>query len=197
MTTDNFRKHTTKNPLQRFLINVFLNSLIKELRNINPSTVLDVGCGEGFTLSRIEKENIGKKLEGIELQQEAVVLGNNMHPNLTLKQGDIYQLPYEDNSFDVVLCSEVLEHLEYPEKAMEEIFRVTKKYCIITVPNEPFFRIANFLRGKNILRLGNDIEHIQHWSFVGIRKLVQKYFYVKTSKLPFPWTIVVGKKQLE
>ena len=95
----------------------------------------------------------------------------------------------------MVLCSEVLEHLEYPEQAMKELQRVARKYCIITVPNEPFFRMANFLRGKNLSRWGNDIEHIQHWSARGILKFVGTYFSVRTMRTPFPWTIVVGEKQ--
>jgi|APSaa5957512622_1039677.scaffolds.fasta_scaffold03649_6 ubiquinone/menaquinone biosynthesis C-methylase UbiE len=194
MTTDNFRKHTTNNPLQKFLINRFFTLLIKELKYINPDTILDVGCGEGFTLEKIRKNNIGKDLEGIDFGQQAVDLGKKTYPHLKLKQGDIYQLPYENNSFDLVLCSEVLEHLEYPEKAMKEIYRVTKKYCVITVPNEPFFRLANLLRGKNISRWGNDIEHIQHWSVRGIMSFVRGYFKVKAVRTSFPWTIVVSGK---
>lgn len=195
MTTDNFRKHTTKNPLQKFLIDAFFKALMAELKRLNPDTILDVGCGEGFILEKLREAHIGKEMEGVDLQARAIALGQQMHPQLTLKQGNIYHLPYADGSFDVVLCSEVLEHLEYPERAMKELQRVAGKYCIITVPNEPLFRMANFLRGKNLSRWGNDIEHIQHWSARGILKFVSTYFSVRTMRTPFPWTIVVGEKQ--
>lgn len=194
MTTDNFRKHTTKNPLQRYFINAFFEILIEELRKLNPDTILDVGCGEGFGLARIHAANIGKELYGIDFLERAIILGMDIHPYLSLRQGDIYNLPYKNDSFDVVLCSEVLEHLEHPQKAIKELQRVSKKHCIITVPNEPIFRIANFLRGKNLSRWGNDIEHIQHWSSGGIVKFVQKYFSIQEKRTPFPWTLVVGRK---
>lgn len=194
MTTDNFRKHTAKNPLQKLLIDRFSRALITELKNVRPNTILDVGCGEGFMLERIRMSGIGQTAEGVDFSQKAIKLGHEIHPTLMLRQGDIYQLPYADNSFDTVLCSEVLEHLEYPEKAMKELQRVSSKQCIITVPHEPFFRIANFLRGKNVSRWGNDIEHIQHWSANGIANLVRKYFTVSKVRTSFPWTMIVGEK---
>jgi ubiquinone/menaquinone biosynthesis C-methylase UbiE len=193
-TTDNFRKHTTRNPLQRFFIDRFLDVLVKELRKIHPKTVLDVGCGEGFTLARIRKADIGKHLEGVDFLDTAIALGKKAHPYLSLKQGTIYKLPYKDNSFDVVLCTEVLEHLDNPEKAVAELHRVTRRYGIISVPNEPIFRIANFVRGKNWSRWGNDIEHIQHWSTKGIIRFVSKYFTVRVVRTPFPWTMLVVEK---
>lgn len=195
MATDNYLKHTSKNPLQKFLINRFYSSLLNELIKIVPSSILDVGCGEGFTLARIRNAGIKAVLEGVDIRPEAINLGQKLNPELTLRTGNIYQLPYADNSFDAVLCSEVLEHLDDPERALAELRRVIRKYCIISVPNEPLFRIANFLRGKNITRLGNDIEHIQHWSSRGIADLIGNYFSIKTIRTPFPWTVVVGEKR--
>ena len=50
--------------------------------------------------------------------------------------GDIHELPLEDNSVDVILCSAVLEHVEEPQRAVKEMYRVLKKggYCFIYVP---------------------------------------------------------------
>lgn len=194
MTTDNYKKYTIKNPFQRFLINRFFNTLKNEFKNLKPYSILDVGCGEGFILEHLRQEGVSTRLEGVEYNKHSIFLGKQLHPHITIREGDIYQLPYENNSFDVVLCSEVLEHLEYPEKALVELNRVARKYAIITVPNEPYFRIANFLRGKNLFRFGNDIEHIQHWSKRDIKNLVKQYFEVKNIKTSFPWTIVIGNK---
>jgi ubiquinone/menaquinone biosynthesis C-methylase UbiE len=193
MHTDNYRKHTTKNPLQRFLINTFFDELINEIQKLNPDAILDAGCGEGFTLERLHHKGIGNILEGVDFQ-EVVMLGKEIHPHLKLKIGNIYELPFADNTFDCVICTEVLEHLKSPVQALKELYRVTKKYCVITVPNEPFFRTANFLRGKNISRWGNDIDHIQHWSKRGIVKLLENHFKIKNVRTPFPWTIVVVER---
>lgn len=194
-TTDNYKKHTTKSFLQRILIGRFFSTLINEVAVLQPDTVLDVGCGEGFTLQRLKNNNIGKHLEGVDFLDTAVKIGQKIHPTLHLKQGNIYNLPYKDKSFDVVMCTEVLEHLEEPEKALKELARISKKYCIISVPHEPWFMLGNFLRGKNISRWGNDIEHIQHWTSGGIKKLVGKYFTVLDVKKPLPWTLLVAKKR--
>lgn len=194
MTTDNFKKHTTTKVLQKFLINRFFNTLLGELTLIKPATILDVGCGEGFTLERLRKAGIGEKTIGVDFLDRAIKIGKEVHPHLDLRQGNVYHLDFPDNSFDYVMCLEVLEHLEHPEKALAELHRVAKKGCVISVPREPLFRLANFARGKNLSRWGNDIEHIQHWSSGGIAKLVGTYFKVDQIRKPFPWTIIVGKK---
>lgn len=194
LITDNLKKHTSKNPLQKYLINNFLKTLLKEAGKPKPQSVLDVGCGEGFTLQKLRENKIGEKLVGIDFSDRAIQIGKKLNPGISLKPGTIYDIPFKDNSFDLVICSEVLEHLEHPEKALLELRRVTKKNCIISVPHEPWFMLANFLRGKNISRLGNDIEHIQHWSKDEINETVKKYLEVTAIKNPFPWTLLVAKK---
>jgi len=196
MATDNFRKHVSRNPLQKFLINRFFNALMQEARNLRSTSILDAGCGEGFTLERFRLAGIGVHLEGVDLSPGAIDLGRTLHPHLALTQGSVYQLPYADSAFDFVVCTEVLEHLERPRDALTELLRVAKRYIIITVPHEPLFQIANLLRGKNISRWGNDIEHIQHWSARGIVEMVGGACRIKTVRTPFPWTLVVGEKRI-
>jgi len=97
----------------------------------------------------------------------------------------------------MVLCTEVLEHLENPEKGLKELIRVSSKYILLSVPNEPFFMLENLVRLKNVSRLGNDIEHINHWTFFGFRKFLKKH-NVKIIKyyapLPLPLLIVLVQK---
>ncbi len=193
--TDNYRKHKTSSSLQRKLLNIFTDTLVEEVRKLNPQSILDVGCGEGFTLERLRTEGIGKKLEGVDYLDRAVELGMKEHPELTLKQGSIFDLKYKDNSFDVVICSEVLEHIENPAEGLKELVRVSKKYCILSVPNEPFFMGGNFIRGKNLSRFGNDIEHINHWTFWQFKKFVGSELKINVVKYPVPWTLIVAEKR--
>lgn len=191
----NFIKHTSKNPIQKFLIKKFYASFISLAKPLKIESILDAGCGEGFTMDKLLKNEVGKRIEGIEYEKNAIDFGKKLFPNLIIKQGSVYELPYKDNSFDLIVCTEVLEHLEDPTKALKEILRVSKKYLIISVPNEPLFMISNFLRGKNLSRLGNDIEHINHWNPLSLKKyLTQNRIQVKKIKLPFPWIVVLGEK---
>lgn len=195
-TTDNYRKHTSKNPIQKALLENFFKTLVSIVSPLNPKNILDVGCGEGFTLHRLREKNIGEELEGIDFLKTAIEIGKKQYPDLTLKEGSIYDLSYKDNSFDLVLCTEVLEHLVDPQKALRELARVSKKYLLLSVPNEPWFMLANFIRGKNLLRCGNDIEHINHWSSSGFVRFVKKTVKVSVAvkKQPFPWTMALLEK---
>lgn len=77
---------------------------------------------------------------------------------------------------------------------MKELIRVSKKYLVLSVPQEPLFMMGNLLRGKNVKRLGNDIEHINHWSNRGFVRFVGKYLKVKQNITPLPWTLLVTEK---
>jgi 2-polyprenyl-3-methyl-5-hydroxy-6-metoxy-1,4-benzoquinol methylase len=195
--TDNYKKHTHKNPIQRFLLANFFRNLVSLTKAKTVDSILDVGCGEGFTLNRLKENGIGKKLEGIEYLQAAIDLGKKTYPDIKITKGNIYELPYKDNSFDLVLCTEVLEHLEKPQAAVKELVRVSKKYLVISVPNEPFFMLAQLIRGKNWSRLGNDIEHINHWTMFGFSTFIKKNSRVKilAKRFPFAWTMLLLEKK--
>ncbi|OGH42339.1 MAG: hypothetical protein A3H79_01135 [Candidatus Levybacteria bacterium RIFCSPLOWO2_02_FULL_36_8b] len=191
----NFVKHTSKNPIQKFLINNFYSSLISLIKPLGIESILDAGCGEGFTIDKLKENGIGKKIEGVEYSKDAILLGKKLFPNLIIKQGSTYELPYKDNSFNLVICTEVLEHLEKPSEALKEILRVSGKYLIISVPNEPLFMLSNLLRGKNLSRFGNDVGHINHWSPLSLKRyLTQNKVRVKKIRVPFPWIVILGEK---
>lgn len=189
MRTDNYVKHTSGNPLKKFFISNFYKTLLSQIKNLKIESVLDAGCGEGFTLNKLRENKIGKIHEGIDYSKEAIYLGKKAYPNLHILQGNIYDLKYKDNSFDLVICSEVLEHLEDPQKALKELSRVSKKYILLSVPNEPFFYFFNYTQW------GKDIGHINKWTFLGFKRLTQKEkLKIISLKLPFPWTIVLVEK---
>lgn len=191
----NYQKHQTTNPIQRFLLDRFNKRLVEYIRDCRDvHNILDVGCGEGFSLSLIKKSGILATLSGIDASRVALALGKKEFPDLDLSHGDIYKLKAKDRAFDLVLCTEVLEHLTYPDKALEELKRVSRKYVIISVPHEPWFMLANFLRGKYLSRFGNHPEHINHWTRGGIARLLTSHGYtILRISNPFAWTIVLAK----
>lgn len=195
METTNYTKHSSTNPIQKKLIDNFYNTFIKILKPLDVESILDVGCGEGITLDRLRKEAIGKELSGIDYSDDALKIGKKIYPDLNLKKGDIYDIKEKDNSYDLVIATEVLEHLEDPEKALKELIRVSRKYVLLSVPNEPFFIGANFLRGKYIKNFGNHPEHINHWTFIGFEKFLKKNgLKIIKKKYPFAWTLILASK---
>jgi 2-polyprenyl-3-methyl-5-hydroxy-6-metoxy-1,4-benzoquinol methylase len=194
-TTSNLLKHQSSNPVQQYLITKFYSELLMLIKHTGARKILDVGCGEGFTLSKLKEKGIGKNNIGVDYSEKSLAIGHKLFPKLELKQDSIYNLHFNKNTFDLVLCTEVLEHLEKPNKALSELIRVTKKYLLFSVPNEPWFRLSNLARGKNISRWGNDIEHINHWSRQSFLKLLDNQgISVLKTITPFPWIIVLGIK---
>lgn len=102
---------------------------IKQQLPINEKTsVLDVGSGNGYFAQYFDQD----------CQLTALDLSSNQlqyNPAKNKKVGSAYELPYQDNSFDIVFTSNLLHHLDEPEKAVKEMHRVSKKYVVINEPN--------------------------------------------------------------
>ena len=195
MTTSNLLKHTSHNPLQQLLIRNYYQRLIALLKKLPVVSILDAGCGEGFTLNRMRSERIGKQLSGIDNSTAALKLAIKIHPRFHYTAGNIYKLPYPAGKFDLVICTEVLEHLQYPVTAVNEVKRVSQKYCLFSVPHEPWFRLVNFFRGKYISTWGNHPENIQHWSKMSFSRLISQTGLKLIAEITaFPWLIILAKK---
>ncbi len=124
-------------------------SLAENIMRVLPSSfsnVIDIGCGEGYLLCRINnlmnnrkymnKEPQKEILFGLDLTEGRVKTTRKNLDSALLLRGEILHLPFQDNAFDVVICSELLEHIEDYKKAIDELIRITKNKLIITVPNE-------------------------------------------------------------
>lgn len=95
--------------------------------------VLDLGCGPGF-LAPACKPNAAV-FTGMDFSQEAIAMASELFPGATFRCGDITKpLPFTDRSFDTVVCSETLEHVEDPHQVVLEMGRVSCRYLVMTVP---------------------------------------------------------------
>jgi len=180
----NYKKYNSKNPLMGVVISNFMKNLKETavpLKNIN--NVIDIGCGEGFVINCLNYP----KITGVDISRNALRIAKEKNPECEFCSGSICDISFKENSFDLVIATEVLEHLDKPDLALQEIRRITKNYCIISVPNEPYFRAMNFLRGKNLTRFGNDPEHVQNWSSGKFVSLIILMFWKFEGRFPGLW----------
>lgn len=189
----NWQKYKNRNPLQRLLINRFLDTVAELVVPLRVTTVLDAGSGEGFVSQRVLGVVPHARITAVDLDLQALERGRKHHSDITFTFGDIIDLPFGDNSFDLVLCTEVLEHLDRPERALAELCRVSRRYCLISVPREPLFCLMNLARGKNISRLGSDADHRNLWTPRQFRRFAARQLDLVESRYPLPWQVYVAR----
>ncbi len=190
-THGNYQKYTNPNPVQQVLIRHFLHAVHDILVRVAPRRVLDVGCAEGFVSGHALSSLPHTHVIGVDVDTYALQRAGHLHPKMQRVVGDALHLPLADKSADLVLCTEVLEHIPAPEQALAELTRVARTYLLLSVPWEPWFRVANLLRLKNISRLGDDPEHVNHWTGRAFRRFVREFGHVEVHRVAFPWQIAL------
>lgn len=155
-------------------------------RYVTGDFIVDVGCGEGITLEKLLKAFPGKKIWGVDAEAENIAICNTH--NLPVMAGDVYQLPFEDGSVDCVLFSEVIEHLDTPEKALLEFYRVLRPggRIIIIFPNDFIFKVSRILTGM-IKEAFYDPGHVMQWTPGKIRRALDLsgFSMLSARSLPF------------
>lgn len=193
-----YDKYNTKNPVARYLLNSFLNSastFLLQIKN-DVDSITEVGCGEGHLANHIHSLGITEKISCCDFSEQVIEIAkmNYQNANIRFYKKDIYHVGSEERA-DLIVCCEVLEHLEEPQKALEKIASIAGKYCLLSVPNEPLWKVLNLCRGRYVRHLGNTPGHINHWNCHRFVDLISQYFEVTGIKKPLPWTMVLCKKR--
>jgi len=189
-----YDKYHSKNPIVKHIMGGFHSSLIDLVRKADPRTIHEIGCGEGYWVLKWAQQGIAAR--GCDFSSQVIDMARkNAEANCLSAQmfdvRSIYEVEPERDSADLIVCCEVLEHLEHPEKGLQALRRITKKSLIVSVPDEPLWRILNLARGKYVSHMGNTPGHIQHWSRTGFIKLASTYFDVVETRLPLPWIMLL------
>ncbi|HNP07881.1 MAG TPA: methyltransferase domain-containing protein [Cyclobacteriaceae bacterium] len=193
-----FDKYGSSNPIVRKIMNGFDRELNKLVERVNPKDLHEVGCGEGYWIIQWYLRGINARgsdfsTQVINMAKENAV--KNSLPEKLFSVRSIYDFDEEEDRAELIVCCEVLEHLENPEAALLNLQKITGKYVIISVPREPIWRILNMMRAKYLAELGNTPGHIQHWTKNGIVKLAANYFDVVEISTPFPWTMMLCRSR--
>lgn len=149
----------SKNPFRRnpFVLGRYLKiiSIIKQHFGLplEDKIVLDVGCGDGVLASMLSQQ--GFQSSGIDYSHEAIKfakLKTKDEKKIDFVQGSAYALPWPDDTFDIIVSSEVIEHLTDISTFLKEMIRVVKTDGIIVISTPIRFT-----------ELPLDTEHVAEW----------------------------------
>jgi len=191
-TGNSYDKYASTNPIEKRLMAGFFTCLDDLLPDREPERVLEVGMGEGEVSERIRRRYPDTQVIGLDLPDPELARSWK-EKGLIGAYADIAALPFPDDSFDLVLGIEVLEHVPDPEAALREVARVGRGAVVLSVPREPVWCLANLARGKYLSAWGNTPGHIQHWSRRGFSSLVRRHLDDVRVRSPFPWTLTASR----
>ena len=188
-------KYTSSNAVVQFLNRVYLRNITGLVHKAAPLRLLDVGCGEGVVLRHLDRHLHGVSVVGLDIDGTGLRVAQAQN-SVSLVQGSVYALPFASASFDLVLCCEVLEHVEQPDAALAELARVSSSRVLLSVPNEPIWRLSNMARLKYLRHFGNTMGHIQHWTRWAFLRLVRRHLDVTEVRtwLPF-WSMLLATRK--
>lgn len=163
------------------IINQYFNDSRLTTHDSNMLRVLDVGCGTGKNLHFIYK-NFNSECFGIEPSSELTEkLNRDFDNKIQFITGTSDELPFDDNSFDLVICWSTLHwvHRNLILQSLGEILRVTKKYILIMdfCPSKPYR--TEYMHDKNIETYKIDYKNIL--MNTGICKLLDEKIYYHPS----------------
>jgi len=108
-------------------------NIVHRLLPAAPTTILDAGCGDG-AMSADLAQTTGARVVGIDLSTKRAGYARRQFGSARYAIGSLYELPFPDGAFATVVCADLLEHLDDPERAVAELVRVSSGRVVITVP---------------------------------------------------------------
>lgn len=105
-------------------------SILRQLNTLKGTSLVDLGGGEGY-IAVLARDLLGFDPMMIELPEAACQRARDLF-GLHAQTGDVHNLPFEDNSVDITVMSEVIEHLTDPVRALAEAWRVSRVAVVVT-----------------------------------------------------------------
>ncbi len=142
---------------------LLLHELIKQIKG---SSLLDVGCGTAIALSIVKAVKPHLCVQGLEPSSDASPIWGMR--GIDVKVGSATAIPFQNNEFDTVISSHVIEHIQDDLLALKEILRVAKQRAIIVVPfgnvdeknpGTPHLHYYNRINFKKLLNNGIGTDH--------------------------------------
>jgi 2-polyprenyl-3-methyl-5-hydroxy-6-metoxy-1,4-benzoquinol methylase len=195
VTGNTYDKYGSSNPVVRRLMATFQRSLGELFEQVDPASVLDVGCGEAILTHQWATARPATRVVGFDLEDPAIQSEweQRRAPNLEYRILRAQEpFPFADGEFSLTTAIEVLEHVPDPEHALSEMARCARGgHMLVSVPREPLWRALNMARGAYLRDLGNTPGHVNHWSRREFEALLSRHGTVVETRTPFPWTMLL------
>jgi len=149
--------------------NLVLSKVNSEIMDIKQRNICDMGCGNGVLINLIYNRFNPISITGFDFSKEAIKIANQRGlKNVICRIHDIYSKC--EDKYDLIFCTEVLEHLEYPDIALKNIYESLSSSGIafITVPNGRL----DFFEG-----------HINFWSFTSWNIFLNKSLSISSENI--------------
>lgn len=188
-----YDKYASSNPIERRLVGSFLRQFDALVELTGAREAHEVGCGEGELSLRMASE--GLRVRGTdafpEVIGEARRRAEAAGAEVAFEARAVQELDPAADSAELVVCCEVLEHLEDPAGALERLAELARPWLLVSVPREPLWRAMNMARGKYLGAMGNTPGHLGHWSKRGFERFLDSRVDVEVLRSPTPWTMAL------
>ena len=192
-------KYSSPNPVARHLMNGFLRAVRELVTASDCVEALEAGCGEGLLAIHLHT-HLDLRIRATDFSQQilekARANAGEAGVDIPFDVLDLNQAPRDQERSDLVVCCEVLEHLEDPEFTLANLVQLARKRLVLSVPREPIWRALNLARGKYLGDLGNTPGHLQHWSRRSFVEMVSRHAEVLEVRSPLPWTVVLARPRV-
>lgn len=161
---ETYHLNRAKQKIQKFYL--------EAVSGVEKPRILDIGCHIGTDLFQLPKVNPNAKFWGIDISSDAISYAKKLaklrgEKSIYFKVADANKpLPFPESYFDVVLASEVIEHLHYPQQFLKEVRRILKSSgnLIVSTPNDKSIvnKIARFLGIKRLVEASRQMDFQRH-----------------------------------
>jgi SAM-dependent methyltransferase len=188
-----YDKYGSTNPIERRMVGGFIRQLLELVDQTGAEDVHEVGCGEGELCLRMARR--GLRVRGTDLSAPVIAEARRRAAaegaEVEFRAAPIEELDPGSDRAELVVCCEVMEHVEGPDAALEVLAGLASPWAIVSVPREPLWRVLNLARFKYVRDLGNTPGHLNHWSRRAFVRFLERRFEVVELHAPIPWTMAL------
>ena len=187
-----YDKYASTNPIERRLMDGFLSRFDELVDRTGAREAHEIGCGEGELSMRMARA--GLRVRGSDAFPKVVAEARRRAAEgglaIEFETKAVQELGASDSA-ELIVCCEVLEHLEDPEAALDVLAELARPWLIVSVPREPLWRSLNLARLSYVGKLGNTPGHLNHWSRRGFARFCERRLEVLELHSPLPWTMAL------